>query len=258
MHTFADQVVLISGAGSGIGRQFAAGARRRGARVAAFDRAAAALAALEDEFKGRPYAGAVADVTDAGAVAAAVRDLEARLGPTDLLIASAGLGKETSALDFRAEDFAELIRVNLIGVSNTVAAVLPGMRERRRGHLAALSSLASWRGLPRMAGYCASKAGVNALHGHSARRAEAAQHRGDDALPRLGPDADDRARRPARFREALDGRGGRPPDDRRPAPAARVCAFPRSAVWQARLITYLPRRLADWLTGRYFRKMDRK
>src|SRR5204863_8360902 len=45
----------------------------------------------------------------------------------------------------------------------SIAAVLPGMLQRRRGHLVAISSLASLRGLPRMLGYCASNAGVNAL-----------------------------------------------------------------------------------------------
>src|SRR5205085_1446797 len=106
---------------------------------------------------------AVADVTDAAAVRDALGLLEGQLGPTDLLIAGAGVGRETTADAFDAAAFAQTIHVNLVGVANAVAAVLPGMRERRRGHLAALSSLASYRGLPRMAAYCASKAGVNAL-----------------------------------------------------------------------------------------------
>ena len=106
---------------------------------------------------------AVADVTDRAALFAAVRDLESRLGPTDLLIASAGVGMETSALNFDAAVFETVVRVNLIGVANSVAAMLPGMLERKRGHLVGLSSLASYRGLPLMAGYCASKSGLNAL-----------------------------------------------------------------------------------------------
>ena len=94
---------------------------------------------------------------------AAVTQLETRLGPTDLLVASAGIGMETPAHLFRGEDFAAQIRVNLIGVGNTLDAILPGMCRRERGHVAVLSSMASYRGLPRMAGYCASKAGVNSL-----------------------------------------------------------------------------------------------
>src|SRR5262249_4074013 len=77
--------------------------------------------------------------------------------------ANAGIACENSAIDFRAEDFEAQVRVNLIGVANSVAMVLPGMIERRCGHLVGISSLASFRGLPKMAGYCASKAGVNAL-----------------------------------------------------------------------------------------------
>src|SRR5262249_60986560 len=74
-----------------------------------------------------------------------------------------GIGRETSALGFRAEDVEAQVRVNLVGVANSVEAVLPGMIGRKAGHLVAISSLASYRGLPKMAGYCASKAGVNAL-----------------------------------------------------------------------------------------------
>src|SRR5262249_37138880 len=52
---------------------------------------------------------------------------------------------------------------NLVGVAHSIAAVLPGMLKRRRGHLVALSSCASFRGLPRLLAYSASKAGLNAL-----------------------------------------------------------------------------------------------
>ena len=57
----------------------------------------------------------------------------------------------------------KVLNVNLLGVSNSIGAVLPGMIERRRGHLVGISSLASFRGMPRMLAYSASKAGVNAI-----------------------------------------------------------------------------------------------
>jgi NAD(P)-dependent dehydrogenase (short-subunit alcohol dehydrogenase family) len=163
MEAFANQVVLITGAGSGIGRRLAHVLAAEGARIAALDRQPDTLAGLAAELAGKPFAAAVADVTDLAATRAAVAQLESQLGPTDLLIANAGIGKQTSALDFKAEDVAAQINVNLTGVANRVDAVLPGMRERRRGHLAVLCSLASFRGLPMMAGYCASKAGVRSL-----------------------------------------------------------------------------------------------
>lgn len=163
--TRAVPVALITGAASGIGRQLALDLGQDGYAIAALDLQPAGLQALAEELarRGVRHAWAAADVTDAAATAAAAAELEAKLGPIELLIASAGIGRETSGLDYRAADVAKVISVNLIGVSNTIAAVLPGMLARRRGHIAALSSVASFRGLPRMIAYSASKAGVNAL-----------------------------------------------------------------------------------------------
>ncbi len=117
--------------------------------------------------------------------AQAVRQLETQLGPTDLLVASAGIGIETPAETFRAEDFTAQIQVNLIGVVNTLDAVLPGMCQRRSGQIAALSSMASYRGLPHMGGYCASKSRRQQPARRPARRTTSARYRGDDPLPCL-------------------------------------------------------------------------
>src|SRR5438309_980430 len=106
MTTFADRVVLITGAGSGIGRAMALALAAEGARIAALDIRAELLDGLAVDLRGRPLASATADVTDVGAVRAAVARLEAEAGPTDVLIASAGVGRETSAVAFRAEDVA--------------------------------------------------------------------------------------------------------------------------------------------------------
>jgi len=163
MDEFSGRVALITGAGGGLGRQLALTLAGAGAAIAAVDLAAEPLAKLAESLPGKPVAWSVADVTDRAALAAAVHDLVGRLGPVDLLFANAGIGLETSALEFRAADIEAQVRVNLIGVANSVEAVLPGMLERQRGHLVGISSLASYRGLPKMAGYCASKAGLNAL-----------------------------------------------------------------------------------------------
>ena len=259
MHSFADRVALITGAASGIGRALARLLSREGARIAALDLSADGLALLEAELKGAGgrCAIAVADVTDAAAVRAAVDALEGQVGPTDLLIASAGVGRETPAVDFSAEAFAHTVRVNLIGVANSVAAVLPGMCERRRGHLAALSSLASYHGIPRMAAYCASKAGVNALM-DSVRvelrpfgiacttvcpgwiRTPMTAPLNLPGLPML--EVDDAARR---ILSALHRRRA-------------FFAFPARDVWQVRLLRYLPRPAGDWLADRYLRRSLRE
>ncbi|HEX5271879.1 MAG TPA: SDR family NAD(P)-dependent oxidoreductase [Gemmataceae bacterium] len=163
MSTFANRVVLITGAGSGIGRQMALDVAAEGAAVAALDIKPDGLESLAAELKGKPVAIAVGDVTDRESLYPAVHALERAVGPTDVLIANAGIGCENGADPYNAEGFEAQVRVNLIGVSNSVGAVLPGMLERGHGHLVAIASLASYRGLPKMAGYCASKSGVVAL-----------------------------------------------------------------------------------------------
>ncbi len=162
-NSFTDRVTLITGAGRGIGRQMALDLAAEDARIAATDLDAGALADLQTALAGKRCTVAVADVADRDSVHQAVRHVQEQLGPVDILIANAGIGRETSALDFCAEDVEAQIRVNFLGVANCVEAVLPGMIERRGGQIAAISSMSSYHGLPRMAGYCASKAAVNAL-----------------------------------------------------------------------------------------------
>jgi short-subunit dehydrogenase len=163
MSVFANEVIVITGAGSGLGRTMAKQFAAAGAAVGAIDRNGDALHTLEKELDGQRFAAAVADVTDAAAMVATVRELEAKLGPANRLIANAGIGWATPAREFSAVDFAKIVGVNLLGVANSFAAVMPGMIERRRGHLVAISSLASFRGAPLMSAYCASKAGVSSL-----------------------------------------------------------------------------------------------
>lgn len=151
---------VVTGASSGIGEALARELRRRGWRVGLLARRAERLEALAGEL-GDGCAWAVADVTDAAAVARAVAELEERLGPVDLVVANAGVGGFLSARRFDASVAATIMRTNYEGVLNAVAAVLPGMVARGRGHLAVVSSLAAWRGLPGSMGYGASKAAIS-------------------------------------------------------------------------------------------------
>jgi NAD(P)-dependent dehydrogenase (short-subunit alcohol dehydrogenase family) len=160
MSSLAGRVVLITGAASGLGRELALEMATQGARVAAVDLQAEGLKSLVAAIGGD---WAVADVTDYPGLSAAVANLERRLGPVDILIANAGIARAMPALDFRPEDLHAQVAINLVGVANSIAAVLPGMLRRGRGQLVAISSLASYRGALHGAGYCASKAGVNAL-----------------------------------------------------------------------------------------------
>lgn len=159
------EVALITGAASGIGRELAMMLAARGVRIAAVDVCDAGLTELANNLRARnqPIATAVVDVTNASELRSQIARLETELGPTDLLIASAGIGSETKVQPFDIEKVTAIININLLGVVNSVAAVVPGMIERRRGHIVGLSSLASYRGLPSMFAYCSSKAGLNSF-----------------------------------------------------------------------------------------------
>jgi NAD(P)-dependent dehydrogenase (short-subunit alcohol dehydrogenase family) len=109
MFSFKNQVVLITGGGSGLGRQLALQLAAEGAVIAAVDRRQESLEKLAAELAGKPVGCEVADVTDRPALQAAVAALESQLGMIDVAIANAGIGCETSCLDFHAEVFEEIV-----------------------------------------------------------------------------------------------------------------------------------------------------
>jgi len=160
-----DKVVLITGASSGIGKGFAVELAKRGAAVALLARRSDQLNEIVKEIEangGRAIA-LTADVTDANAVTAAVEETRAELGPIDVLIANAGIGGSKSATELTAEDITKVLDVNVVGAVNAATAVIPEMVKRGTGQLVAISSLAAYRGLPKSAAYCASKAAVSAM-----------------------------------------------------------------------------------------------
>src|SRR5262249_29076582 len=81
--------------------------------------------------------------------------------PVDLLIANSGVGVPTTIEPMNIDEVDLMFKVNTLGVVYAIEAVLPDMLTRGRGHLAAISSLASYLGIPGESGYCASKAAVN-------------------------------------------------------------------------------------------------
>ena len=152
--------VVVTGASRGIGRAVALAASAKGARVGLIARTADDLQAVLAEVGGGG-AWAAADVGDPAALTGAIRAVEAELGPTDILVANAGIGAYGAFADLTEEEAERVVRVNVLGTVHALRAVVPGMVERRRGHLVTIGSIAGRIGSPFEAVYAASKfAGV--------------------------------------------------------------------------------------------------
>lgn len=152
--------VWITGASSGIGRALALEMAGDGWQVIASARRAEALEELAGASSEGRITALPVDVTDAAATRAALERVEAEAGPVDCAVLAAGTHIPTLAEEFEPEDFRTLMEVNFMGVVNAAAAVLPGFRARRAGHLVVVSSVAGYRGLPTAAGYGATKAAL--------------------------------------------------------------------------------------------------
>ncbi|MEY2450909.1 MAG: 3-oxoacyl-[acyl-carrier protein] reductase [Acidimicrobiaceae bacterium] len=155
-----DKVVVITGASRGIGAAVANAVVARGARVGLIARTETDLDAILAAVGGQGGK-AVADVGDRAALATAIAALEAQLGPTDVLVANAGIGAYGTFADMTIDEMERLVQVNVLGTMYAIKAVLPGMIARRNGHIVTIGSIAGRIGSPFEAVYSATKfAGV--------------------------------------------------------------------------------------------------
>lgn len=149
----------VTGAGSGIGRSLALRLAQEGWNVAVSARTVRDLATLAAEASDRIHPFPL-DVTDAEAVLATVASIEDHLGPLDLAVLNAGSYAHDSAAQFDSAAFRSTVEVNLMGSVHCLAALMPRMLVRRSGHIAVVSSVAGYVGLPGAAAYGASKAAL--------------------------------------------------------------------------------------------------
>ena len=155
------RAILITGASSGIGEALARLYARPGVRLALTGRNAGRLAAVAAACRatGADVLDGVVDATDAASMARFVAEADA-IAPLDLVIANAGISGGTHGGGESPGQVRAIMAVNVDGVLNTVLAALPLFQARRRGQIAIMSSLASFRGFPGAPAYCASKAAV--------------------------------------------------------------------------------------------------
>jgi short-subunit dehydrogenase len=162
--SLAGQVALVTGASSGIGWELAKQLATKGCKVGLLARRETPLRELQAliALNGGHVAIAVANVGQREEVEAAFKTVREQLGPIDIVIANAGVGKPTLLNPVNIADVEDMIHINVMGVIYTLSAALPEMINRKIGHLVAISSLAGYRALPGESAYCASKAAVNA------------------------------------------------------------------------------------------------
>jgi len=177
MQRFAGKVVIITGAGGGIGgataRRFAA----EGARVAILDRdlAAAERVAADIVAAGGQARAIACDITQRDQVDAAVAATIAAFGPVDVLVNNAGWDVFAPFLKTQPAQWDKLIAINLVGALHLQHAVLPGMVERRAGgRIVNIASDAARVGSSGEAVYAACKGGIVAFSKTLAR--EHARH----------------------------------------------------------------------------------
>lgn len=152
--------VVLTGACGGIGRKLAESLLAAGASIALVGRdetVLAELVALAPQ-RARSY---TPDITDSVAVNTVAADWTGDFGVPDVIIANAGVAGGFDSSD--AGDLAvmkRMLEINLLGVATTFQPFIAPMRDRRRGTLVGIASIAGWRGMPGNGSYAASKGGL--------------------------------------------------------------------------------------------------
>lgn len=147
---------LITGVSSGLGRAFAEVALREGHRVVGTVRNDDAAKNFEALAPGRAFARRL-DVTDIANIAPTVADIEAHIGPVDVLINNAGYGHEGILEEASLDDLRRQFEVNVFGVVALIQAVLPYMRKRRAGRILNITSMGGIITMPGISFYHGSK-----------------------------------------------------------------------------------------------------
>ncbi|TIQ31507.1 MAG: SDR family oxidoreductase [Mesorhizobium sp.] len=160
-----DQVVLITGASSGIGEATARVLAGAGATLMLGARRTDRLAALVEEIeaKGGKAAARALDVTERASMEALVAEARRRFGRIDVLVNNAGVMPLSPLAALKVEEWDRMIDVNIRGVLHGIAAVLPVMQAQGSGHVVNIGSVGSFEVVPTSAVYSATKFAVRAI-----------------------------------------------------------------------------------------------
>lgn len=163
------QVAVVTGGGSGMGRAIARALADAGCRVVAVGRTEEKL---KETVEGHTTTTGsltywAADVASRDHVSGVVKWVQDKFGPIDILVNNAGVNvRDRQVANLSLDDWEYLLQVNLTGAFQMIHTILPSMRERKRGLIINISSIAGLRPSPLGgAAYSASKFGLNALSG---------------------------------------------------------------------------------------------
>jgi short-subunit dehydrogenase len=160
---FANQVVLITGASSGIGRSLAMDLARLGAAVIGCARSKERLDQTLNEIRSAGHSATMipCDVGSRQQVQSMISQVLNEFGRVDILINNAGIGMRKPFVETPIETVEGIMRTNYLGMVYCTHAVLPSMIQRRSGHIVNISSVAGIIGLVNIAGYSGSKFAMN-------------------------------------------------------------------------------------------------
>lgn len=157
-----NKIALITGGGSGIGLDIARCMVLAGARVVLTGRREAVLQEAKASLGEKAFF-FVNDVTDLKGLEGLVQDIEAQVGPIDILINNAGINMKKPALEVTDEEFSHILQTNLHAVFSLTRACARKMVSRQSGAIIMISSMAAYYGLDRVVAYGSSKSGIEGM-----------------------------------------------------------------------------------------------
>ena len=162
MSNIENKVVMITGASSGIGEETAKVLAQNGAKVVLIARREERLKKLASEI-GENAIYLKADVSNSDEMKAAVILAKKTFGKVDALFANAGVMPAGNMSELKVDDWMSMVNINIIGVLQSMAAVLPELIAQKSGHIIVTSSAAGTRSVPGNAVYCGTKHFVRAM-----------------------------------------------------------------------------------------------
>ena len=162
MKNVENKVIIITGASSGIGEETARTLAQNGAKVVLSARREERLKKLADEI-GENAVYLASDVSKAEDMGALVKLAKDSFGKVDAVFANAGVMPGGNMSELKVKDWMSMVNINIVGVLNTMAAVLPEFIAQKSGHIIVTSSIAGTKSVPGNAVYSGTKHFVRAM-----------------------------------------------------------------------------------------------